>query len=39
MRGHLFGERAAGRRALSATDPLEPFLGYLGQRLADDPHV
>lgn len=39
IRAYLSGERAAGRRAVSTVDPLEPFLGYLRQRLADDPHV
>lgn len=39
IRAYLSGGRAAGARATSAADPLGPFLDYLRQRLADDPHV
>lgn len=39
IRAYLAGERVAGQRAATTTDPLEPFLDYLRQRLADDPHV
>ena len=39
IRAYLNGERVPGVRARSAPDPLEPFVPYLRQRLADDPHV
>lgn len=39
IRDYLSGERVAGQRASGTEDPLGPYLGYLGQRLADDPHV
>ena len=39
IRAYLNGERVPGVRARSARDPLEPFVPYLAQRLADDPHV
>ena len=39
IRDYLNGVRVAGERASSAPDPLEPFVGYLRQRLKDDPHV
>jgi transposase len=41
IRAYLSGERVAGVRApaASAADPLEAFVDYLRQRLADDPHV
>jgi transposase len=39
IRAYLSGGRVAGQRAASCEDPLGPFVGYLGQRLADDPHV
>ena len=39
IRAYLSGERSAGTRAASTADPLAPFVGYLRQRLADDPHV
>ena len=41
IRAYLSGDRVAGRRApaASASDPLEAFVDYLRQRLADDPHV
>jgi transposase len=39
IRGYLKGERTPGVRVRTAPDPLEPFVAYLTQRLADDPHV
>ena len=39
IRAYLTGGRVAGQRASTVEDPLEPFVGYLRQRLADDPHV
>ena len=39
IRAYLNGDRVPGVRARSAPDPLEPFVPYLRQRLADDPHV
>jgi transposase len=39
IRGYLSGGRIAGVRAATAEDPIGPFVGYLRQRLADDPHV
>lgn len=40
IRAYLTTDRAAGQRASrTVSDPLAPFLGYLSQRLADDPHV
>jgi len=39
VRAYLAGGRTAGARAASTSDPLEPFVGYLRQRLVDDPHV
>ncbi len=39
IRGYLTGERVAGQRADSTEDPLGAYVGYLRQRLADDPHV
>ena len=41
IRAYLSGGRVAGQRApaASAADPLEAFVDYLRQRLADDPHV
>jgi transposase len=39
IRAYLNGDRVPGVRARSAPDPLEPFVPYLAQRLADDPHV
>ena len=39
IRAYLTGGRVAGERASGLADPLGPFLGYLRQRLADDPHV
>jgi transposase len=39
IRGYLSGDRVAGQRAASTPDPLGPFLGYVTQRLVDDPHL
>ena len=39
IRAYLNGERVPGVRARVAPDSLEPFIPYLAQRLADDPHV
>jgi transposase len=39
IRAYLTGGRVAGQRASTAEDPLGPFVGYLRQRLLDDPHV
>jgi transposase len=39
IRGYLSGGRVAGARAATAEDPIGPFVGYLRQRLLDDPHV
>jgi transposase len=39
IRAYLNGERVPGVRVRSVPDPLEPFVPYLTQRLADDPHV
>ena len=39
IRGYLSGGRTAGARAAAGEDPLDPFVGYLRQRLVDDPHV
>lgn len=39
IRAYLNGGRVAGQRASTVEDPLGPFLGYLRQRLKDDPHV
>ncbi len=41
IRAYLYDGRVAGQRApaASAADPLEAFVDYLRQRLADDPHV
>jgi len=39
IRAYLFGGRVAGQRASTAEDPLGPYVGYLRQRLTDDPHV
>ena len=38
IRSYLVGGRVAGERTLSSDDPLGPFVGYLRQRLVDDPH-
>jgi transposase len=39
IRAYLVGGRVAGVRASTAEDPLGPYVGYLRQRLTDDPHV
>ena len=40
IRAYLTTDRVAGQRSRRVTsDPLAPFLGYLTQRLVDDPHV
>jgi len=39
IRGYLAGDRVAGERRGGRPDPFEPFVGYCGQRLRDDPHV
>jgi transposase len=39
IRAYLSGERTPGVRVRSTPDPLAPFVAYLTQRLADDPHV
>jgi len=39
IRAYLTGGRVAGQRASSTEDPLGPYVAYLRQRLADDPHV
>jgi transposase len=39
IRAYLAGGRVAGVRASTIDDPLAPFVGYLHQRLLDDPHV
>lgn len=39
IRDYLSGGRVAGERAASTDDPLGRYVGYLRQRLVDDPHV
>ncbi len=39
IRAYLAGGRVAGQRAPAVEDPLGPFLPWLRQRFADDPHV
>ncbi len=39
IRAYLSGGRVAGQRASTAEDPLGPYVGYVKQRLLDDPHV
>ncbi|MHA6783344.1 Mu transposase domain-containing protein [Pseudonocardia saturnea] len=39
IRSYLSGGRVAGERAAGAEDPLGPYVGYVRQRLLDDPHV
>jgi transposase len=36
---YLSGKRVPGERRRAEADPLERFVPYVGQRLADDPHV
>jgi len=39
IRAYVRGERQPGRRLRSRPDAFEPFVAYVRQRLADDPHV
>jgi transposase len=39
VRDHLSGKRVPGERRRAEPDPLDRFVPYLRQRLADDPHV
>jgi transposase len=39
IRAYLTGGRVAGVRVSTAEDPLGPYVGYVRQRLVDDPHV
>ncbi len=39
IRAYLAQDRVAGERVDSSLDPLGPFLGYVTQRLDDDPHL
>lgn len=39
VRAYINHVRTPGVRVNNAPDPLEPFVAYLTQRLADDPHV
>lgn len=39
IRAYLSGQRAPGVRRRTAPDRFEPFVAYVGQRLADDPHL
>jgi hypothetical protein len=39
VRSYLAGDRVAGVRRSSATDPLVPFAGCLKARFVDDPHL
>lgn len=39
IRAYLDGEREPGRRVSSAPSVLAPFVGYVTQRLVDDPHL
>jgi transposase len=39
IRAYLSGEREPGVWRRSVPDPFEPFVGYVRQRLADDPHL
>lgn len=39
IRAYLNGERVAWERKRSDQDPLEPFVGYCRERLAEDPHL
>ena len=39
VRAHLSGERVPGQRAASELDPFEMVEAYVGQRLAEDPHL
>ena len=39
VRAHLSGEQIPGQRTASESDPFDLFEPYVGQRLADDPHL
>ena len=39
VRAHLAGERAAGVRRSSGSDPFDVVAGYVRRRLTEDPHV
>ena len=39
VRAHLTGEHVPGRRRPAESDPFDTFGAYVGQRLADDPHL
>ncbi len=39
IRAHLRGDRVAGVRARPADDWFDDYVGYVRQRLADDPHL
>jgi transposase len=39
IRSYLSGERTPGVRRRSASDPFEPFVRYVAQRLNDDKHL
>ena len=39
VRAHLTGEHVPGRRRPAESDPFDTFEAYVGQRLADDPHL
>lgn len=39
IRAYLAGDRVAGVRARSEVDPFERFVGYVTERLREDPHL
>jgi transposase len=39
IRAYINGTRTPGARKSSRSDPLEPFITYIGLRFVDDPHV
>ena len=39
VRAHLSGERIPGQRRSAELDPFDEFAPYVGQRLAEDPHL
>jgi transposase len=39
IRAYLRGDRVAGQRKPSGSDPFEPFVDYVGERLREDPHL
>ena len=39
VRAHLSGERISGQRAADGPDPFDVVEAYVGQRLAEDPHL